>query len=61
MDGNHNAKIAHCHQRKRPKEIGPGANDNSLIIVVKSAGYSLHCSVLCVADKEAAHMNDYMK
>ena len=29
--------------------------------MVKSPGYSLHCSVLCVADKEAAHMNDYMK
>ena len=37
------------------------ANDNSLIIVVKSPGYSLGSSVLCVAEKEAAHMNDYMK
>lgn len=37
------------------------ANDNSLIIVVKSPGYSLGSSVLCVAEKEAVHINDYMK
>ena len=36
-------------------------NDNSLIIVVKSPGYSLGSSVLCVAEKEAVHINDYMK
>ena len=35
--------------------------DNNLIIVVKSPGYSLGSSVLCVAAKEAAHMNDYMR
>ena len=37
------------------------ANDNSLIIVVKSPGYSLGSSVLCVAEKEAVHINDDMK
>ena len=37
------------------------ANDNSLIIVVKSPGYSLGSSVLCVAEKEEVHINDYMK
>ena len=37
------------------------ANDNSLIIVVKSPGYSLGSSVLCVAEKEAVHINDYMR
>ena len=36
-------------------------NDNSLIIVVKSPGYSLCNSVLCVAAKEAVRMNDYMR
>ena len=46
---------------KRGWENRASEIDNSLIIVVKSAGYSLPISVLCVADKEAAHMNDYMK
>jgi hypothetical protein len=42
--------------QKRRREI-----DNSLIIVIKSPGYSLCNSVLCVAAKEAVHMNDYMR
>ncbi len=29
--------------------------------MVKSPGYSLGSSVLCVAEKEAVHINDYMK
>ena len=29
--------------------------------MVKSPGYSLDSSVLCVAEKEAVHINDYMK
>jgi hypothetical protein len=35
--------------------------DNNLIIVVKRPGYFLRSSVLCVAAKEAVHMNDYMR
>ena len=36
------------------------ANDNNLITVVKTAGYSSGIRVLCVAAKEAAHMGYYM-
>ena len=32
-----------------------------MIIVVKSPGYSLDSSVLCVAEKEEVHINDDMK
>jgi len=42
--------------QKRRREI-----DNSLITMVKRPGYSLCSSVLCVAAKEAVHMNDYMR
>lgn len=42
--------------QKRSGEI-----DNSLITVGKRPGYSLCSSVLCVAAKEAVHINDYMR
>ena len=42
--------------QKRRREI-----DNSLITMAKRPGYSLCSSVLCVAAKEAVHMNDYMR
>ena len=41
------------------KESSP-ANDNNLITVVKTTGYSSEIRVLCVAAKEAAHMGYYM-
>ena len=37
------------------------ADDNFLKIVTVRGGYLEEVRVLCVAEKEAAHMNDYMK
>ena len=37
------------------------ADDNFLKIVAVGGSYWKEVRVLCVAEKEAAHMNDYMK